>query len=105
MKTREPTENIDYVFIYPEESQTFIDIKLISGKYSGIIYRYGKVGVREEGDAGYLQFEYDIIFSPFEEHETQTKEFKNHIGDILVNIMLGGDDNEIGNNYIEGFSL
>lgn len=96
-------ENVDYTFIYPEESQTFVDIRLLSGKFSGIIYRYGKVGVEEDGDNAYLKFEYDIISSENPEKDTQTEEFKNHIGDILVNII--GEKNEVGSDTTEEFDL
>lgn len=98
------SENIDYVYLYPEDSQTFIDIKLISGKYSGTIYRYGRVSVDEEKDSAVLSFEYDIIESPYTEESLRNSEFKNYIGDILVNIMLGGI-NETGIDYTEEFDL
>ena len=68
------------------DGEDFTCIKLLEGKYKGIIYKYGKVGfAKEEKPDGTLpmKFDYDIIFNP---HETDIdkQEFIDYIGDILI---------------------
>ena len=69
-----------------KDGDDFTCIKLLEGKYKGIIYKYGKVGfAKEEKPDGTLpmKFDYDIIFNP---HETDIdkQEFIDYIGDILI---------------------
>ena len=79
------TKNRKYAFVQ-REGDDFTCIKLLEGKYKGIIYKYGKVGfAKEERPDGTLpmKFDYDIIFNP---HETNIdkQEFIDYIGDILI---------------------
>ena len=79
------TKNRKYAFVQ-REGDDFTCIKLLEGKYKGIIYKYGKVGfAKEEKPDGTLpmKFDYDIIFNP---HETNIdkQEFIDYIGDILI---------------------
>ena|SRR5210317_938689 len=72
-----------------KDGDDFSCIKLLEGKYKGIIYKYGKVGfAKEENPDGTLpmKFDYDIIFNP---HETNIdkQDFIDYIGDILIEIM------------------
>ena len=74
-----------YAFVQ-REGDDFTCIKLLEGKYKGIIYKYGKVGfAKEERPDGTLpmKFDYDIIFNP---HETNIdkQDFIDYIGDILI---------------------
>ena len=74
-----------YAFVQ-REGDDFTCIKLLQGKYKGIIYKYGKVGfAKEERPDGTLpmKFDYDIIFNP---HETNIdkQDFIDYIGDILI---------------------
>ena len=77
------------------DGDDFSCIKLLEGKYKGIIYKYGKVGfAKEENPDGTLpmKFDYDIIFNP---HETNIdkQDFIDYIGDILIEIM----ENQVNN--------
>ena len=75
-----------YAFVQ-REGDDFTCIKLLQGKYKGIIYKYGKVGfAKEEDDKGNLpmKFDYDIIFNPHEETSIDKQEFIDYIGDILI---------------------
>ena len=77
--------NKKYAFVQ-REGDDFTCIKLLEGKYKGIIYKYGKVGfAKEEKPDGTLpmKFDYDIIFNP---HETNIdkQDFIDYIGDILI---------------------
>tara|TARA_R110002050_G_scaffold90361_1_gene190173 strand:- start:472 stop:702 length:231 start_codon:yes stop_codon:yes gene_type:complete len=60
---------------------------LISGPYAGIVYKYGNVGFRPESEAvdGKLPmvFDYTVIENKISA-DTDSQEFINHIGDILV---------------------
>tara|TARA_Y100001937_G_scaffold93627_1_gene126818 strand:+ start:310 stop:606 length:297 start_codon:yes stop_codon:yes gene_type:complete len=74
-----------YAFVQ-REGDDFTCIKLLEGKYKGIIYKYGKVGfAKDENPDGTLpmKFDYDIIFNP---HETNIdkQDFIDYIGDILI---------------------
>jgi hypothetical protein len=86
-------EGVDYCYIFSEEDKQNVHIKLLSGKYEGVVYKYGKVGVVEEDDKAYLQFNYDVIESPIEGIEEDTN-FKNAIGDLLTHLMMKQLNNE-----------
>ena len=80
------TKNRKYAFVQ-REGDDFTCIKLLEGKYKGIIYKYGKVGfAKEERPDGTLpmKFDYDIIFNPHEESSIDKQEFIDYIGDILI---------------------
>ena len=86
--TDQTKKNSKYVFVQ-RDGDDFSCIKLLQGKYKGIIYKYGKVGfAKEENPDGTLpmKFDYDIIFNP---HETNIdkQDFIDYIGDILIEIM------------------
>jgi len=78
-----------YAFVQ-KEGDDFTCIKLLQLPYKGIIYKYGKVGfAKEEDNKGNLpmQFDYDIIFNPFDETSIDKQEFIDYIGDILVELL------------------
>ena len=80
------TKNKNYTFVQ-KEGDDFTCIKLLEGKYKGIIYKYGKVGfAKEEKPDGTLpmKFDYDIIFNPHEDSSIDKQEFIDYIGDILI---------------------
>ena len=79
------TKNKKYAFVQ-KQGEDFTCIKILEGKFKGIIYKYGKVGfAKDENPDGTLpmKFDYDIIFNP---HETNIdkQEFIDYIGDILI---------------------
>ena len=83
------TKNKLYTFVQ-KEGDDFTCIKLLSEKYDGIIYKYGKVGFgKDENPDGTLPmiFDYDIIRNPNDKDLGDEKEFVNHIGDILLELM------------------
>lgn len=59
-------------------------IKLTSNEYQGIIYSYGKVNLIEEDGLLRVQFSYDLHEC---DQELDREKFKNHIGDILIDIL------------------
>lgn len=70
-------------------------IKLTSNEYSGIIYTYGRVRLLEEDDLLRIQFEYDIEENPV--GILDPTKFRNHIGDILVELL---EQNLLNNNVV-----
>ena len=64
-KTTSPKHQEDYVFV-EKPGEDFTGIKLISGPYASIVYKYGKVGFRPESEktpdgALPMAFDYTII--------------------------------------------
>ena len=98
-------EGVDWNYVIPEVEGTTVSIKLLTGKYSDVLYQYGKVGFEEQknGDT-YLKFVYNVLESPIQSLETN-EEFKNYIGDVLVNIISQqlekGLIDEVGTDYSE----
>ena len=85
-QTTNPKHNEDYVFV-EKPGEDFTGLKLISGPYGGIVYKYGNVGFRPESEAvdGKLPmvFDYTVIENKISA-DTDSQEFIDHIGDILV---------------------
>ena len=107
---RQLKEGTDWDYIVPEDEGTTIHLKLTSGDYSGTIYQYGKVQT-EESNTGdlYLKFIYNIVESTLDKNVLEkSEEFKNYIGDVLVNIMMQniekGTIDEARTSYSEEFS-
>jgi len=100
-------EGVDFNYVIPESEDTTVGIKLLSGKYTGTIYQYGKVRFEEEkDDAIYLQFVYNVLETTFDKSLLEKDlDFKNHIGDVLVSIMSANIDkgiiDEVGTDYSE----
>jgi hypothetical protein len=85
-KTTSPKHREDYVFV-EKHGEDFTGLKLISGPFASIVYKYGNVGFAPETEAvdGQLpmKFDYTIIENKIEA-DTDSQEFINHIGDVLV---------------------
>lgn len=82
-------EGRDYKFVIPEDDGISVNVELLSGEYSGVVYNYGKVSFEEDDETqqGYLVFEYDVIESNNFESLKEDDNFKNRIGDILTTII------------------
>ena len=80
-------------FVYvttKEQDQTCIGLTDKSGKYHGVVYKYGKVSFAKEEDADGnlpLRFEWDIIDSNGLPKELIDDDFFNLIGDVLYDIL------------------
>jgi len=76
-----------YAFVQ-REGDDFTCIKLLEGKYKGVIYSYGDVGfAKDEKPDGTLPmtFDYNIIFNPHgDESSIDRQDFIDYIGDILI---------------------
>ena len=81
-------ENKKYVFAQ-RDVDDFSCIKLTEGPFSDIIYTYTNVKFASEENANGqlpLKFTYDIKKNP-NNVDTQTEEFRQYIGDILVEVI------------------
>ena len=77
-----------YVFAQ-RDVDDFSCIKIVEGEYSGIIYTYGHVKfASEENSKGELpmKFDYDVKANP-NNVDTTSIEFRNYIGDILIEVV------------------
>ena len=86
--------DIDWQLVEKADADLYA-IKLLSGKYSDIIYTYGKVETpTEENEDGTmtLKFDWKLEYKPesMEEDLANSNEFKNYIGDILRDIIIDG---------------
>ena len=82
--------------LYDEAST--IPIRLTDEKYYGTILKYDTIKMKEiyDDDTATLKFNFDFIENPLK-LDLDDKKFNNHIGDLLVNIIintLNGNENE-----------
>jgi hypothetical protein len=90
-------EGLDYCYIYPKDDAQAVHIKLLEGPYKGTIFKYGKVKFDEKDGQVYLLFAYDVIESTVGKPKKLEKDidFKNYIGDLLVEIMSNNIEQEV----------
>ena len=77
-----------YIFAQ-KEGDDFTCIKLIEGKYEGVVYKYNHVKfAQHENEQGQipLKFTYDIFLNP-NKADIINQDFRNYIGDILVELV------------------
>lgn len=84
-------ENIDYELYKPEDSDKFLNIRILKGKYINTEFYYGNIKLTENR----LKYHVKVVKSP-QNVRTTDKQFQSHCGDILMQIL----DNESKiNNY------
>lgn len=90
-------EGIDYCFIYPKDNKEAVHLKFITGPYKDTVFKYGKVKFKEDNDQVYLLFAYDVLESVVSKPKKLEKDndFKNYIGDLLVQLMSGNLEQDI----------
>ena len=83
-KTTNPVHQEDYVFL-EKPGEDFTALKLISGPFASIVFKYGNVGFRPESEAvnGALPmvFDYTVIENKIEA-DTDSQEFVDHIEEV-----------------------
>ena len=89
----------NYTFVSKGDDD-WASIMIKDGEYEGIIYQYGKVSVAESEDENGklpLAFKYNIVdYNNHKQEELDAAEdFKNTLGDILVEIL--DEQLEVGN--------
>jgi len=87
------------------EKETYIGLTEESGRYAGVIYKYGKVSIPDENEISSegalpFRFEYDIIDNNDLPQEYFKEDFFGLIGDILVDIITTDmpEDTTLDNN-------
>ena len=90
-------EGIDYCYVYPKDDPKAVQVRLLSGPYKDTIYKYGKVKFEEKDDGMHLLFAYDVIECTQYKPRVLEKDvdFKNYIGNLLVEIMSGNIEQDI----------
>lgn len=96
-----PSEITDYIFVDDPSNDKVYAIKLTSGPYCNLIYKYGNIRLNEdtENDVCKLSFAYKIIYKPKNLDKIDldvNTEFKDYIGDVLSDI-LSNQEFKIGN--------
>ena len=83
-----PLEGVDYRFIDFTNSD-ITGIQIIKGEYAGVVYHYGKVRVKEQGEMGVLEFGYTLVNPGKHDIDLLQKEeeFVTIMGDILTEIL------------------
>ncbi len=81
-------EGTDYRFVEKETSD-FYSVQLLSGKWEGLVYTYGKVEIKEDPDKDFatLKFSYKIEECPDGMTIVEDEEFNNYLGEVLANII------------------
>ena len=90
-------EGTDYCYIYPQNDDSAVHIKLLDGPYKDTVFKYGKVKFEEKDEQMYLLFAYDVLESTIQKPRKLEKDmtFKNYLGDLLVEIMSGNLETDI----------
>ena len=85
-KGTDPKHQEDFVYL-EKPHEDFTALKLISGPFASIVYKYGNVGFAPESEvvdgALPMRFDYTVIENVIEA-DTDSQEFINHLGDVLV---------------------
>ena len=99
-KTTSPKHREDFVYV-EKPGEDFTALKLISGPYASITYKYGQVGFAPESEKQSdgtlpMKFDYTVMENNIEA-DTNSQEFIDHIGDVLV-VLLDEKLKEDGKN-------
>lgn len=79
-----------YSFVENDFSDDSWHVKINEGDYKDIVYKYGKIQVKELDDEATLSFQYKIVDLPeniIEEDLQLDTEFMNTLGQILTHII------------------
>ncbi len=82
-----PKESIDYEFIDNDGAEKVTSIRILKGKFEGVVYHYGKVEVVDE-EPPRIKFDY-YVDDPgkFDIKDLKSnKKFDTMMGDIIVSV-------------------
>ena len=101
-----PLEGVDYRFIDFTDSE-LTGIQVIKGEYAGVVYHYGKVRVKEQGEMGVLEFNYTLVNPGKHDIDLLQKDegFVTIMGDILTEILTKQANETIRKDDSEEFGL
>jgi len=91
-------EGLDYSFVISESDKNSIHLSILdqTSKFKDVVFKYGAISIKEENDEAVLEFFFEVITGndEYSEKELQeNNEFKNYIGNILLNLITEGLDN------------
>lgn len=79
-------EGVDYSFT--DFGRYGVGVEILTGKFKGVIYSYGKVSFEEVDGNGVLHIEFEVI-DPLKFNDLKENcEFITIIGDILTGILM-----------------
>ena len=98
--------NKDYQFIQSDDDR-ITGVGILKGKYTGVLYHYGKAQIVEDDGFAKMIFDYTIVHTPYFSVNTllKDKEFHEMIGDILTQILLEKTNEETRNNDSEELDI
>jgi hypothetical protein len=101
-----PLEGEDYRFIDFTNSE-LTGIELLKGEYAGVVYHYGKVRVKEQGEMGVLEFGYTIVNSGKHDIDALQNDegFVTIMGDTLTEILTRQENEKIRKDNSEEFDI
>lgn len=76
-------ENVDYELI-PVENQEHWQIRIKTGTYIETVFEFGKLKIVDEE---YMNFSYELIYSPIEELNEEDTDFQYVVKEILISVM------------------
>jgi len=76
-------ENVDYELI-PVENQEHWQIRITKGKYIETVFEFGKLKIVDEE---YMNFSYQLIYSPIDELDEEDSDFQYVVKEILMSVM------------------
>ena len=82
-----------------------LPIKIIKGKYEGLVYRYGKINFESdplEGDLLRCNFDYDIIANPND--ITEDQDLIEFLGEIVIDV-LEDEMKELGDDFLRSGNI
>jgi hypothetical protein len=105
-KKKMPLEGVDYKFIDFTDSE-LTGIQIIKGEYAGVVYHYGKVRVKEQGEMGVLEFGYTIVNPGKHDIDALQNDegFVTIMGDTLTEILTRQANETIRKDDSEEFNL
>ena len=106
LRKKMPKEHEDYRFIDFTDSE-LTGIQILKGEYAGVVYHYGKVRVKEQGEMGVLEFGYTLVNPGKHDIDLLQKDdgFVTIMGDILTEILTRQANETIRKNDSEEFDL
>jgi|TARA_A200000159_G_C7299985_1_gene329637 hypothetical protein len=76
-------ENVDYELI-PVENEEHWQIRIKTGEYIETVFEFGKLKIVDEE---YMNFSYDLIYTPIEDLNEENTDFQYVVKEILMSVM------------------
>lgn len=77
-------ENIDYELI-PVEDQDHWNVRIKTGEFIETVFNFGAIKVSDDGE--YLNFNYDLVYSPVEGITEDNLELQETVKSILMTVL------------------